>query len=313
MFGGDQRQNPQWPTPGGQQGGGQHPPAQSSSSNSGIIPGATSFYNPSAVDSQPQPSLDDHPWIHPTAQQYASSLDSGVYNLPYRQQQSQTSRILHEPFSQPQQQTIRPQQLSQTQQQAAPHLLNQYNFVPQSQPPQQTQFALDQQAYGSQVSNQSYLYGQVTPNPPTSGRDASSENYPYPQFQIVNPSLSKLANKATPSSSSELLAFPPPRGPSVSPAVSDQSSQRNMSESSSPPQPTASTSANPLAPATGSSTARNKTVKSNKRRKVLKRTRPDDESSSDTDEDDAPGGVTNFSIHLTQPPRGSDFSFPTRL
>lgn len=313
MFGGDQRQNPQWSTPGGQQGGGQHPPAQSSSSNSGIIPGATSFYNPSAVGSQPQPSLEDHPWIHPTAQQFASSLDSGVYNIPYRQQQSQASRVLHESFSQPQQQTIHPQQLPQTQQQAAPHLLNQYNFVPQSRLPQQAQFTLDQQTYGSQVSNQSYLYGQVTPNPPATGQDVSSGSYPYPQFQIVNPSLSKLANKATPSSSSELLAFPP-RGPSVSPAVSDQSSQRNVSESSPPPQPTASTSATNLpAPATESNTARNKAVKSNKRRKVLKRTRPDDESSSDTDEDEVSGGVTNFSIHLTQPPRGSDFSFPTRL
>ena len=322
MFGGDQRRsrNSQWSTAGGQQGGGQQLPTQSSPSSSGIIPGAPSFYDPNAAGPQPQPSPGDHQWLH--SQQYASGLDTGAYSIPYRQQQSHSSGALHESFSRPQQQTAQPQQLPQSQQ-AAPHLLNQYNFVtPQHQPPQQTHFSLDQSAapgYRSQVPNESYLYGQVSSNPANPGQDASRlENYPYSQqFQFFNSTLSEPANNATSSSSSsELLAYVPPHGPSVSPAISDQSSQRNPGGPTPPPPPTSATStsaANPAVSAVKSNTPQSKTVKGGRRRKGVKRPRPSDDSTTDSDEDEDLGGVTNFSIQLAQPPRGSNFNFPTRL
>ena len=321
MFGGDQRRsrNPRWSATSGQQGEPQQLPTQPSSSTSGMVSGAPSFYDPNVVDQQPQPSLDDQ-WLHPAAtQQYAPGLDTGAYNIPYRQQ-SQSSRALHhESFTPQQQRTVaQPQQLSQTQQQAAPQLLNQYNFVvPQYQPPPQTQFPpLDHSAatnYRPQVLNQSYLYGQV-PLDPT--QNASRvENYPYSQqFQFFNSPLSELANNATPSSSSsELLAHQQPHGPSVSPAISDRSSQQNASGITPPPPVTSKTStANPVVTAAAeSNTARNKAASRSKKRKSAKRPRIEDDSTTDTDEEDGDGA--DFSIHLTQPPRGSEFVFPTRL
>ncbi|KAF9788177.1 hypothetical protein BJ322DRAFT_1106190 [Thelephora terrestris] len=321
MFGGDQRRsrNAQWSTAGSQQDGGQQPPTQPSSSSSGIIPGAPAFYDPSAVGPQPQPSLGDHQWLHSTDQQYASGLDTGAYSIPYRQQQSQSSAAIQEPFPRPQQQTAaQPQQLPQ--EQAVPHHLNQYNFVaPQHQPPQQTHFSFDLSAslgYRSPAINESYLYGQVSSNPSHLGQNASRlENYPYSQqFQFFNSTLSEAANNATPSSSSsELLASALPRGPSVSPAISDQSSQRNTSEPTPQPLPTPSTSATKLPVAAVESSAQKKTVKGGKKRKGVKRPRIGDDSTTDSDDDDVLGGVTDFSIHLTQPPRGPNFRFPTRL
>ena len=319
MFGGDQRRsrNSQWSTTGGQQDGGQQLPTQPSSSDSGMIPGAPSLYDPSPVGPQPQTSVNDHQWLHSTANQFASGFGSGAYSIPYRQQQPQSSRALHDSFSRPQQQTA--VQLSQTQQQAAPHLLNQYNFVtPQYQPPRHTQFPLDQPAasgYRPQVLNESHLYGQVTSNPPNPGQDTSRlENFPYSQqFPFFNSPLSELANNATSSSSSsELLAYPPPHGPSVSPAVSDRSSQRNTSGPSPPSPLTSSTSgANPAFASAESDITQKKAARSTKKRKGVKRPRTGGDTTTDSDDD--LGGVTNFSIHLTQPPRGSDFSFPTRL
>lgn len=321
MFGGDQRRsrNPQWSTTSGQQGEGQHLPVQPSSSNSGMIPGAPSFYDPNAVGQQSQSSPDDHQWLHSAAtQQFPSGLGTGAYSVPYRQQQPQTSRdTLHEPFSRQQQQTA-----AQPRQQAAPHLLNQYNFVaPQYQSPQQTQFStLDHSAaagYRSQVLNESYLYGQVPSNLSQNAQNTPGvENYPYPQqFQFFNSPLSELANNATSSSSSsELLACPPPHGPSVSPAVSDRSSQQNTSGLSPPPPPTSSTSVpNPVVIVAESNATRNKAVRGSKKRKGAKRLKMDEYSSTDTDEEEALGDDSNFSIHLTQPPRGSEFVFPTRL
>ena len=322
MFGGDQRRsrNPRWSATSGQQGEPQQPPTQPSSSTSGMVSAAPSFYDPNAVDQQSQPSLDDQ-WLHPPAtQQYASGLDTGAYNIPYRQQSQSSRAILHESFPPQQQRTAaQPQQLSRVQQQPAPHLLNQYNFVvPQYQPPQQqTQFPpLDQSAatnYRSQVLSESYLYSQV-PLDPT--QNASRvENYPYSQqFQFFNSPLSELANNATPSSSSsELLACQQPHGPSVSPAISDRSSQQNKSGITPPPPPTSTTSAaNPVvAAAAESNTAQNKAVNRSKKRKAVKRPRIEEDSTTDTDEDDGDGA--EFSIHLTQPPRGSEFVFPTRL
>ena len=325
MFGGDQSRsrNPQWPA-GGQQEEAQQLPTQPSSSSSGMVPGAPSFYDPNVVGQQPQSSLDDHQWLHSTAtQQYSSGLDTGAYSLPYRQQQPQSSRaLLHESFSRQQQRTpAQPQQLPQSQRQAPPHMLNQYNFVaPQYQPPQQTQFSLDQSAvpgYRPQVHNEPYLFGQVPSNPANPGQSLSRvENYPYSQqFQFFNSPLSGLANNATSSSSSsELLAYPPPHGPSVSPAVSDRSSQQNTSGPTPPPPPISSTSAaNPVSAAAESNTTRSKAVRSSKKRKAVKRLRTGDDSTTDSDEDDALGGGANFSIHLTQPPRGSEFVFPARL
>ena len=319
MFGGDQRQsrNPQWSTTNGQQGESQHPPPQPSSSGSGMIPGAPSFYDPNVVGQQPQPLLGDHRWVHSTAtQQFASGLGTGAYSLPYRQQQPQSSRTtLHESFPQQQQQTA-----AQPQQQTAPHLLNQYNFVaPQYRAPQQTQFStLDQSGvsgYRSQVLNESYLYGQAPSNPSQNAQNTSG-NFPYSQqFRFFNSPLSELANNATSSSSSsELLAYPSPHGPSVSPAVSDRSSQQNTSGLTPPPPPTSSTSApNPVITAAESNTARSKTVRNSKKRKGAKRLKMSEYSSTDTDEEDALGDGANFSIHLTQPPRGSEFVFPARL
>ena len=313
MFGGDQRRsrNSQWSTTGGQQDEGQQLPTQPSSSTSGVIPGVPSLYDPTVVGPQSHTSVDDHQWLHSAAQQFPSGFGSGAYSIPYRQQQPQSSSALQEPFSQPQEPTSA--QLSQTQQHAAPHLLNQYNFVtPQYQPSQHTQFSLDQSTgsgYQPQVLNESRLYGQVTSNP---GQDTSRlENYPYSQqFPFFNSPLSELANSATPSS--ELLAYPPTHGPSVSPAVSDRSSQRNTSGPTPPPPLTSSTSgANPAVAAAESDVARKKPTKSSKKRKTIKRPRTGDYTTTDTDDD--AGGMTNFSIHLTQPPRGSDFSFPTRL
>jgi len=323
MFGGDQRRsrNPRWSTPSGQQGEPQQLPAQPSSSTSGMASGAPSFYDPNVVDQQSQPSLDDQ-WLHPAAtHQYASGMDTGAYSIPYRQQSSQSTRaLLHESFSRQQRAAAQPQQLSQTQQQAAPHLLNQYNFVvPQYQPPQQTQFPpIDQSAvtgYRPQVLNESYLYGQVPVDPTQNASRA--ENYPYSQqFQFFNSPLSELANNTTPSSSSsELLASQPPHGPSVSPAISDRSSQRKTSgiTITPPPPPTSTTStANPvLAAPTESNTAQTKAVRRTKKRKGAKRLRMEEDSTTDTDEDDGDGADLN--IHLTQPPRGSEFVFPTRL
>ena len=320
MFGGDQprSRNPQWSTTSGQQDEAQQLPTQPSSS--GMIPGAPSFYDPNAVGQQPQ---DDHQWLHSTAtQQYASGLGTGAYSIPYRHQQPHSSAtLLHESFSrqqQHQQAGAQPQQQPQTQQQAAPHLLNQYNFVaPQYQPPQQTQFStLDQSAapgYRPQV-NESYLYGQIPSNP---AQNASRvENYPYSQqFQFFNSPLSGLANNATSSSSSsELLAYPRPHGPSVSPAISDRSSQQNTSGLSPPPPPASSTPAvNPVVTAAESTTAHNKAVRRSKKRKGAKRLKLHEDTTTDTDEDEALDGGANFSIHLTQPPRGSEFIFPTRL
>lgn len=318
MFGGDQRRsrNPQWSTTSGQQDGGQQLPTLPSSSNSGVIPGAPSLYDPSAVGPQPHTSVDDNRWLHSTAQQFPSDFGSGVYSIPYRQQQQpQSSRALHESFPRPQQRT--PVQLSQSQQQGAPHLLNQYNFVtPQYQPPQHTQFSLDQQtasSYQPQVLNESHLYGQVSSNPANPRLGTSGlGNYPYSQqFSFFNSPLSELANNATSSSpSSELLAYTPSHGPSVSPAVSDRSSQRNTSGPTPPPPLTSSTSgANPPVLAAESDAAQKRAAGSSKKRKGVKRPRVD----TTTDSDDDLGGVTNFSIHPTQPPRRSDFSFPTRL
>ncbi|KAF9653764.1 hypothetical protein BDM02DRAFT_3182755 [Thelephora ganbajun] len=325
MFGGNphQSRNPQWST-GGQQDESQQLPTQPSPSNSGIIPGTPSFYDPNAAGQQPQSSLDDHQWLRSTtAQQYVSGLGTGAYSIPYQQQQPQSSRaLLHEPFLRPRQRTAaQPQQLSQGQQQAAPPLLNRYNFVaPQYQPPQQSQFSLDQSAapgYRAQVLNESYPYGQVSSNPANPGQNASGvENYPYSQqFQFFNSPLSELANNTTPSSSSsELLAYPPPHGPSVSPAVSDRSSQQNTSGLTPPPPlPSSASVAKPVVAAAESSTAQTKAVRSNKKRKGVKRPRIDDDSTTDTDEDEVLGSVGNFSIHLTRPPRGSEFNFPTRL
>lgn len=324
MFGGDQRpsRNSQWSAPGGQQGEGQQPPAQPPPSNSGMISGAPSFYDPSAVGPQPQPSLGDHQWLQSNTQQYASGMDTGAYTIPYRQQQSQPSTVLHESFPRPQQRTTAlPQQLPQNQQQAAPHLLNQYNFVaPQYQPPQQTQYSLDQSAapgYRSQALGGSYLYGQVPANPAGLRQEATGvENFPYAQqFQFFNSPLSDLANNATSSSSSsELLAHPPPHGPSVSPSISDRSSRLNTSGLTPPPPSTSSSSTpNPAVSAAEPNTAQNKPGKSRKKQRGVKRPRAGDDSTTDTDEDDTLGGVTNFSIHLTQPPRASDFRFPSRL
>jgi len=327
MFGGDQRRsrNSQWSTVSGQQGEAQQLPTQPSSSNSAMIPSVPSFYDPNVVgQQQSQSSPDDHGWLQSAAtQQYPSGLNTGAYSVPYQQQQPQSSRaLLHESFSRQQQQTApQPQQLPQSQQRAPPHLLNRYNFVaPQYQPPQQSQFSLDQPVapgYRPQVLNESYLYGQVPPNPANPGQNTSRvENYPYSQqFQFYNSPLSELANNATPSSSSsELLAHPPPHGPSVSPAISDRSSQQHTSGPTPPPPPTSTTSAaNPVVTAAESNTAQNKPVRSSKKRKSAKRPRTRDDSTTDTDEDDSLGGGTNFSIHLTQPPRGSEFIFPTRL
>lgn len=283
-----------------------------------MVSGAPSFYDPNVVDQQPQPSLDDQ-WLHPAATQYASGLDTGAYNIPYRQQPQSSRALLHESFTPQQQRTAaQPQQLPQTQQQAAPHLLNQYNFVvPQYQPPQQTQFPpLDQSAatnYRPQVLSESYLYGPAPLDPTQNASRA--ENYPYSQqFQFFNSPLSELANNATPSSSSsELLAYQQPRGPSVSPAISDRSSQKNTSGITPPPHTSTTSTANPVAPAPAqSNTARNKAVGGSKKRKRPKRPKTeDDDSTTDTDEDDGDGA--EFSIHLTQPPRGSEFVFPTRL
>jgi len=319
MFGGDQRRsrNPRWSATSGQQGEPQQLPTQPSSSTSGMVSGAPSFYDPNVVDQQSQPSLDDQ-WLHPPAtQQYPSGLDTGAYSIPYRQQSQSSRAVLHESFPPQQQRTAaQPQQLSQTQQQAAPHLLNQYNFVvPQYQPPQQTQFPpLDQSAatnYRPQALSESYLYGQV-PLDPT--QNASRvENYPYSQqFQFFNSPLSELANNATPSSSSELLAYQQPRGPSVSPAISDRSSQQNTSGITPPPPTSTTSAANPVVAAPAkSNAARHKAVSRSEKRKGAKRPRIEDDSTTDTDEDDGDGA--DFSIHLTQPPRGSEFVFPTRL
>lgn len=317
MFGGDQRRsrNSQWSTTGSQQDGGQQLPTQPSSSSSGIIPGPPSLYDPSTVGPQSHTSVDDRQWnLHPAAQQFPSAFGSGAYSIPYRQQQPQSSGPLSEPFSRPQEQTAA--QLSQSQQHAAPHLLNQYNFVtPQYQPPQPTQFSLDQSAasgYRPQVVNEPNLYGQVTSNAVNPGQNTSRlEDYPYSQqFPFFNSPLSELANNAT--SSSELLAYPPPHGPSVSPAVSDRSSQRNTSGPTPPPPLAISTSgAKPAAAIAESDAAQKKAVRSYKKRKGVKRPRTGEDTTTDTD--DEVGGVTNFSIHLTKPPRGSDFSFPTRL
>ena len=321
MFGGDQRRsrNPRWSTTSGQQGESQQLPAQPSSSTSGMVSGAPSFYDPSVPDQQSQPSLDDQ-WLHSAAtQQYTSGLDTGAYSIPYRQQSQSTRALLHESFSRQQQRTTaQPQQLPQAQQQAAPHLLNQYNFVvPQYQPPQQTQFPPPDQSaatsYRPQALNESYLYPQVPVDPTQNA--ARVENYPYSQqFQFFNSPLSELANNATPSSSSsELLAYQQPHGPSVSPAISDRSSKQNTSGITPPPPPTSTTSTVvPVAPATAEpNTARTKVVNRSKKHKGAKRPRIEEDSTTDTDEDDGDG--PDFSIHLTQPPRGSEFVFPTRL
>ena len=327
MFGGDPRRsrNPRWSSTSGQQDESQQLPPQPSSSTSGMIPGAPSFFDPSVAGQQSQSSLDDHQWLHSSVtQQFASGVGTGAYSVPYRQQQPQSTRaLLHESFARQQQRTVpQPQQLSQTQQQTTPHLLNQYNFVaPQYQPSQQTQFPPDQSAtpdYRSQALSESYLYGQVPPNPAHPVQDASRvEAYPYSQqFQFFNSPLSELANNATSSSSStELLAYPPPHGPSISPAVSDRSSQQNTNEPTPPPPPTSTTPAtNPVAAvAAEPNTARNKPVRSSKKRKGAKRLKMAEYSTTDTDEDDTLGDGTNFSIHLTQPPRGSEFVFPARL
>lgn len=327
MFGGDPRRsrNPRWSSTSGQQDESQQLPPQPSSSTSGMIPGAPSFFDPNVAGQQSQSSLDDHQWLHSAVtQQFASGVGTGAYSVPYRQQQPQSTRaLLHESFARQQQRTVpQPQQLSQTQQQTTPHLLNQYNFVaPQYQPSQQTQFPPDQSAtpgYRSQALSESYLYGQVPPNPAHPVQDASRvEAYPYSQqFQFFNSPLSELANNATSSSSStELLAYPPPHGPSISPAVSDRSSQQNTNEPTPPPPPTSTTPAtNPVAAvAAEPNTARNKPVRSSKKRKGAKRLKMAEYSTTDTDEDDTLGDGTNFSIHLTQPPRGSEFVFPARL
>ena len=311
MFGGDQcrSRSLQWSTTSGQQGEGQHPPAQPSPSSSGMIPGAPSFYDPNAVGQQPQPSLDDHQWLHSTTQQFTSGVDTGAYSIPYRQQQPQSSSaLLHESFSQ-------------QQQQAAPRLLNQYSFVaPQYQATQQTQFStLDQPgapSYRPQVLSESYLYGQVPSDPAQNAQNASRvENYPYARhFQLFNSPLSELANNPTPSSSSsELLAYPPPRGPSVSPAVSDRSPQ-NPGGPTPPPPPTSSTSAaNPVVTAAEPNPARNKAARNSKKRKGAKRLKMDEYSTTDTEEDEILSGGANLSVHLTQPPRGPGFVFPARL
>lgn len=326
MFGGDPRRsrNPRWSSTSGQQDESQQLPPQPSSSTSGMIPGAPSFFDPNVAGQQSQSSLDDHQWLHSAVtQQFASGVGTGAYSVPYRQQQPQSTRaLLHESFARQQQRTVpQPQQLSQTQQQTTPHLLNQYNFVaPQYQPSQQTQFPPDQSAtpgYRSQALSESYLYGQVPPNPAHPVQDASRvEAYPYSQqFQFFNSPLSELANNATSSSSTELLAYPPPHGPSISPAVSDRSSQQNTNEPTPPPPPTSTTPAtNPVAAvAAEPNTARNKPVRSSKKRKGAKRLKMAEYSTTDTDEDDTLGDGTNFSIHLTQPPRGSEFVFPARL
>ena len=328
MFGRDQRRsrNPQWSPPRGQQDESPQLPIQPSSSTSGMVPGAPSFYDPNVVGQQPQPSLDDHQWMQSAAtQQYPSAgLGTGAYSIPYRQQPQPASTLLHDSFSRQQQRTpSQPQQLPQTQQQQqqqqqqqTPHLLNQYNFVaPQYQPPQQVQFPpVDQSAVGyqPQVLNEPYLYGQVPSNPTQNA--SRVENYPYSQqFQFFNSPLSELANNATPSSSSsELLARPPPHGPSVSPAISDRSSQRNTSEVTPPPPPPPPSTTLAVA-AAEPNTVPNKTVRNSKKRKGAKRLRIAEDSATDTDEDDVADGGTNFSIHLTQPPRGSEFVFPTRL
>ena len=318
MFGADQRRsrNPRWPTTSGQQDDAQQLPAQPTPSTSGMIPGAPSFYDPSVVGQQSQSSLDDHQWLQPAAtQQFAPGLGTGAYSVPYRHPSQSTRALLHESFSRQQQQRSAAQP-----QQAPPHL-NQYNFVaPQYQTPQRTQFPLDQSSapgYRPQVHNESYLYGQVPSDPAHSVQHASGvETYPYSQqFQFFNSSLSDLANNATPSSSSsELLAYPPPHGPSVSPAVSDQSTQQNATGPTPPPPPTSTTSAaNPVTAPAESTAARDKPAKRSKKRKGAKRLRMSEDSSSDTDEDDDLGGKSGFSIHLTQPPRGSEFVFPTRL
>ena len=320
MFGGDQSRsrNPRWSTTSGQQDEAQQLPTQPSSSTSGMIPGAASFYDPNVVGQQSQSSPDDRQWLQPAAtQQFAPGLGTGVYSAPYRHQPQSTRALLHESFSRQQQRpTAQPQQTT-------PHLLNQYNFVaPQYQPAQQTQFSLDQTTapgYRPQALNESYLYGQVPSNPTQSVQNVSGvETYPYSQqFQFFNSPLSELANNATPSpSSSELLAYPPPHGPSVSPAISDQSSQQNTTGPTPPPPPppTSKTSAvNPVIAAADPNAARDKPVRSSKKRKGAKRLRMSEESTTDTDEDDTPGGRAGFSIHLTQPPRGSEFVFPTRL
>ena len=316
MFGGDQRRsrNAQWSTTGGQQDEGQQLPTQPSSSNSGTIPGAPSLYDPTAVGPQPHPSVDDHQWMHSTAQRYASGFGSGAYTIPYGQQ-PQPPSALHESFSRPQQPTAA--HMSQNRQQAAPHMLNQYNFVtPQYQPPH-TQFSNDQSAgsgYQPQVLGEPRMYGPVTSNPADPGQDTSRlENYPYSQqFPFFNSPLSELANNAT--SSSELLGYPPPHGPSLSPAISDRSSQRNTSGPTPPLTLTSPTSgANPAVAAAEPDTAQKKAAKSSKKRKGVKRPRTRVDTTTDSDDDDDAGDTTNFSIHLTQPPRGSDFSFPTRL
>ena len=326
MFGGDPRRsrNPRWSSTSGQQDESQQLPPQPSSSTSGMIPGAPSFFDPNVAGQQSQSSLDDHQWLHSAVtQQFASGVGTGAYSVPYRQQPQSTRALLHESFARQQQRTVpQPQQLSQTQQQTTPHLLNQYNFVaPQYQPSQQTQFPPDQSAtpgYRSQALSESYLYGQVPPNPAHPVQDASRvEAYPYSQqFQFFNSPLSELANNATSSSSStELLAYPPPHGPSISPAVSDRSSQQNTNEPTPPPPPTSTTPAtNPVAAvAAEPNTARNKPARSSKKRKGAKRLKMAEYSTTDTDEDDTLGDGTNFSIHLTQPPRGSEFVFPARL
>lgn len=325
MFRGDQRQsrNQQWSTTGSQQDEGQLP-GQLSPSNSGMIPAAPSFYDPNAGGQLPQSSLDDNQWLHSAAtQQFASGLGTGAYSIPYRQQPQSSRALLHESFSRQQQRTgAQPEQPPQNQQQTTPHLLNQYNFVaPQYQSPQHAQFStLDQSTPSGlrpQVLNESYLYGQVPSNPVQNAQNASrTENYPYSQqFRFFNSPLSELANNATPSSSSsELLAYPSAHGPSVSPAVSDRSSQQNTSGLSPPPPPTSSTStANRVATVAESNAARKKPVRTSKKRKGAKRLKMDEDSTTDTDEEEALGGGANFSIHLTQPPRGSEFAFPTRL
>lgn len=320
MFGGDQRRsrNPQWTIASGQQDEAQRQQTQPTPSTSGLISGAPSYYDPDAVGQQPQSSLDDHQWLHSTAtQQYPSGLGTGAYSVPYRQQQPQSSRaLLHESFSRQQHRTP-----AQSQQQTVPHLLNQYNFVaPQYQPPQQTQFPLDQSAapgYRPQVPNEPYLYGQIPSNPAQNAQNASRvEDYPYSQqFQFFNSPLSELANNATSSSSSsELLAYPPPHGPSVSPAISDRSTRQNTSGPTPPPPPTSTTPATgPVVAAAESNTARNKAPRTSKKRKSAKRPRIAEDSTTDTEEEDIIGSGASFSIHLTQPPRGSEFVFPTRL
>ena len=323
MFGGDHppSRDPRWLATTGQQGEPQRLPNQPSSSTSGIDTGAPSYYDPNVAGQQPQTSPDDHQWLHSAAaQQYPAGLSTGDYSLPYHQQPQSSRALLHESFSRQHQQTAaQPQQLSQTQQQTAPHLLNRYNFVaPQYQPPQQPHFTpLDQSAapdYRPQILSESYLYGQTPSNPTQTA--SRVENYPYSQqFQFFNSPLSELANNPTPaSSSSELLAYPHSHGPSVSPAVSDRSSRQNASDPTPPPPPTSTTTAaRPVNIATESGSAQNKAIRGSKKRKSAKRPRVEEDSTTDSDEDDTLGDGVNFSIHLTQPPRGSEFVFPTRL